>query len=273
MSDRLKKEFESFEVKPDSKLWKEIEKNLPAKSYNIWKVASFITAGVLIISASILFFAPVKNNDIAKPNTNTIITQNSKDDIINNNVISSNQSNEITQTQSESSLQSNKITNDKIQNEIKRENSFENISKIESLNHKQNNLRVEMGIEKPQNITPSINSEEYENQTSLTINQSKSSIIEDSINNRLRLFIPNGFTPTAATNNIFKPGYVELKSYEINIFNRNGVLVFNSKDINIGWDGKYRGELCPMGVYVYIIKFENTNNYKTVQKGELNLIR
>ena len=87
------------------------------------------------------------------------------------------------------------------------------------------------------------------------------------------MFIPNAFTPTETTNNVFKPAYTILKSYEMKIFNRSGVLLFTSKDINKGWDGYYKGRLCDIGTYVYIIKYENMEGRVYGQDGVVNLIR
>ncbi len=50
------------------------------------------------------------------------------------------------------------------------------------------------------------------------------------------------------------------------IFNRNGIRLFESNDINTGWDGSYKGEMVTEGVYVYKIRFKprdkkNSFNY------------
>jgi gliding motility-associated-like protein len=40
----------------------------------------------------------------------------------------------------------------------------------------------------------------------------------------------------------------------LTIFNRWGEQVFASDDLGIGWDGYYKGQLCPDGHYVYRIQ-------------------
>ena len=57
------------------------------------------------------------------------------------------------------------------------------------------------------------------------------------------------------------------------IFNRWGELIFESKDIKIGWDGYYRGKLCQQDVYVWKLfaKFEDGT---IVEKaGDVTLLR
>ena len=59
----------------------------------------------------------------------------------------------------------------------------------------------------------------------------------------------------------------------MNIYNSNGILVFTTNNIEIGWDGNYKNNPQPMGVYVYVVKFTNKNGETSTQKGELMLIR
>jgi gliding motility-associated-like protein len=39
------------------------------------------------------------------------------------------------------------------------------------------------------------------------------------------------------------------------IYNRWGVLVFESQDISRGWDGTYKNDPAPSGAYVYRIEY------------------
>lgn len=70
--------------------------------------------------------------------------------------------------------------------------------------------------------------------------------------------IPNAFTPNGdGENDFFKIyfGNVQCKIDYLQIYNRWGELVFDSnRDNTFEWDGRYRGELCAEGIYVYIIK-------------------
>ena len=57
------------------------------------------------------------------------------------------------------------------------------------------------------------------------------------------------------------------------IYNRSGALVFSTRDINNGWDGKMKGSDMPMGSYVYIIEYKDAATGIHRQKGTVVLIR
>lgn len=99
------------------------------------------------------------------------------------------------------------------------------------------------------------------------------------------LIIPNIFTPdpnaqgdgtyndNSLTNNIFFPFTEYVKEFEMLIFNRWGEMVFASHDINIGWNGYYRGEICQQDVYVYKLKVEYTDGIIETRIGDVTLLR
>jgi gliding motility-associated-like protein len=64
----------------------------------------------------------------------------------------------------------------------------------------------------------------------------------------------------------FPPIREKVMNYKLQIFNRWGVLIFQTRDINIPWNGYYRGKLCPQGVYVWYVegKFANGAPFKKV---------
>lgn len=90
---------------------------------------------------------------------------------------------------------------------------------------------------------------------------------------RSQLFVPNAFTPLSDKNNLFKPAQADVSDYRMNIYNRQGVLVFDSEDITHGWDGRNKGEVCPSGTYVYVISFRDTEGKPHTQKGTLMLLK
>lgn len=97
-----------------------------------------------------------------------------------------------------------------------------------------------------------------------------------SIKRETVIFIPNAFTPRAAEgdNNIFKPAcyFVRQGSYVMRIFNRQGGLLFESNDPEIGWDGTFKGEFCHPNTYVYVIEYVNSDGEKVVKKGTFALV-
>jgi len=75
-------------------------------------------------------------------------------------------------------------------------------------------------------------------------------------------FIPNAFTPDATgINDKFSPVFtsrIDPNYFNLKIFNRWGEIIFESYDINIGWDGMYNGVIVQDGVYIWSIEFKDT---------------
>lgn len=88
--------------------------------------------------------------------------------------------------------------------------------------------------------------------------------------------IPNAFVPgnSNVNNGLFKierRGIVTLDNFQI--FNRWGNKVFETTDINAGWDGTFNGQPQPKGVYVYQIEATLNNGKKVTLQGNVTLIR
>ncbi len=86
--------------------------------------------------------------------------------------------------------------------------------------------------------------------------------------------IPNAFVPGNHSNPVFKPvarGIVQLNGFKI--FNRWGNLVFETTDINRGWDGTFNGNTQPVGVYVYTIEATTASGNRFVKQGNVTLLR
>jgi gliding motility-associated-like protein len=89
----------------------------------------------------------------------------------------------------------------------------------------------------------------------------------------LGLFMPNTFTPNGDGKNDYLKGYGNLvTSFSMMIFNQWGEKVFESNNINIGWDGNCKGQPQPVGVYVYVTT-ATVNGTVINKKGTVNLIR
>lgn len=98
--------------------------------------------------------------------------------------------------------------------------------------------------------------------------------------------VPNAFTPSPngptggvgaggnSVNDVFLPVAKGIVSFQMQIFDRWGNLVFESKDKTIGWDGYDKnGHLLPAGVYVYKLNLQLSNDQRTTQIGDVTLIR
>jgi gliding motility-associated-like protein len=56
---------------------------------------------------------------------------------------------------------------------------------------------------------------------------------------------PSGgkYDPWDLSNDVFYPKTKGVEDFVLTIFNRWGEMIFQSKDINVGWDGYFRGQL------------------------------
>lgn len=88
------------------------------------------------------------------------------------------------------------------------------------------------------------------------------------------LFIPSAFTPNGdGLNDFFIAKSEEEYSYFVmEIYSRNGTLLFTSKDINRGWDGFHKGVLQPHGSYTYLIRYKDAFGKMHNKKGEFLLL-
>ena len=86
--------------------------------------------------------------------------------------------------------------------------------------------------------------------------------------------VPNAFTPEG-NNPVFKPviPYLNGGSYRMIIFNRWGQQLFETTDLNKGWDGSYKSKLVAQGVYVYRIKITDRNGKSYKKQGNVVVVR
>ena len=88
------------------------------------------------------------------------------------------------------------------------------------------------------------------------------------------IYVPNTFTPNSDEfNNEFLVVGGNIREFEIIIFNRWGEIVYESKDISVGWDGTYAGQYAKDGTYVWKIKYTDTENNQKELVGHVNLLR
>lgn len=90
------------------------------------------------------------------------------------------------------------------------------------------------------------------------------------------LYFPTGFSPNGdGHNDVFK-AYVT-DSYlpsvtSLRVYNRAGSVIFETNDIEAGWDGFSNGEALPTGVYVWVCEGVCTEG-PFVEYGNVTLIR
>lgn len=104
-------------------------------------------------------------------------------------------------------------------------------------------------------------------------------VLEDGV-----LIFPNTFTPSELggggvydpldkSNDVFYPYAENVTEYQLKIYNRWGVLLFESNDLNKGWDGTYRGQPANKGVYVWKATGRYTSGRGFIKTGSVLLYR
>lgn len=87
-------------------------------------------------------------------------------------------------------------------------------------------------------------------------------------------FIPNTFTPNGdGENDQFRVLGFKIDQVNLSIYNRWGEKVFETEDLSIGWDGKYKGKPVDVGVFGWYLKAKCVNGEETFIKGNVTLIR
>ncbi len=117
-----------------------------------------------------------------------------------------------------------------------------------------------------------------QNTYSLTINNQCGASIDEIIIKKgvCQIYVPSAFTPNNdGLNDVLKALFGEnLVDFNFQIYNRWGEVVFLTKNINAGWDGKYKGQLQDSGVYVWLIRYKTINDTnEKIMKGTIMLIR
>jgi gliding motility-associated-like protein len=88
------------------------------------------------------------------------------------------------------------------------------------------------------------------------------------------LLIPNAFSPNGdGVNDEFTVNVVNLQKYQLQVFNRNGSLVFSTYDIFENWKGTYKNAPAPVGAYYYVITGTDVDNKQVKKTGQLTIIR
>jgi gliding motility-associated-like protein len=89
------------------------------------------------------------------------------------------------------------------------------------------------------------------------------------------IYIPNAFTPNNGDgfNNEFKVYAENIRTFNMKIFNRWGELIFQSDDVQQGWDGTFANKPVQQDIYVYVIAIMDKNRKLNTYFGNVTLIR
>jgi PKD repeat protein len=94
-------------------------------------------------------------------------------------------------------------------------------------------------------------------------------------------FIPNSGGPSGGyyssksdeSAQVFHPYSSAIAEYQLRIFSKLGILIFESNDINIGWDGYYKSQLSEPGVYIWKVRGKFNNGEPFVKMGDVLLLK
>lgn len=89
------------------------------------------------------------------------------------------------------------------------------------------------------------------------------------------LQLPNAFTPNNDNrNDIFRPtAWGNISDYRLQVFNRQGQLVFQSTTPANGWDGTIKGMEQPQGTYIWQLVYKNEKGELRNLKGTVVLVK
>ncbi len=125
------------------------------------------------------------------------------------------------------------------------------------------------------NISNPVAQPEVRTRYFVTATTEQGCVVKDSIdvlvNTESVLDVPNAFSPTSGDFKIVKRGIANLKYFRI--FNRWGNKVFETTNIEQGWNGKFNDKEQPVGVYIYSIDATTSTGKPFRKDGNLTLIR
>ena len=91
------------------------------------------------------------------------------------------------------------------------------------------------------------------------------------------IYAPTAFTPDGDEFNqnwkVQMEG-IDIYSFDLTIYNRWGEIIWESHDLEVGWDGTYNGKLVETGVYTWKIEARDAlNDGKYTWNGHVNVLR
>ncbi len=87
------------------------------------------------------------------------------------------------------------------------------------------------------------------------------------------IYIPNSFTPNGdGLNDTFGISGQAINTFSMQIFNRWGEKVFETKNASQTWDGTFNGQKVQQGVYVYKITAANNTGRKSAKEGTVTVV-
>jgi hypothetical protein len=87
------------------------------------------------------------------------------------------------------------------------------------------------------------------------------------------MFVANAFQPLGYTRE-FKPvfRFYNGRNYVFQVYNRWGMLIFETYDPYTGWDGKYQDNYVQQGSYIYRLVYQNLDDSYVEKKGTVTVV-
>ncbi len=305
--------FSDFRIEPSSGLWKKISTKLAWRnffSFNPTAFNAYYVAGLLtIVTAGVLLITKpaIENN----PETQEITINNTIENSVITPVIENKTEPKEVTTQDENHKAKGKRQKAKVKKEEQESNkdinsalSTEDLTKEDNPKLVTPNLepvtrivsRSEAKVDNPKLVTldPELATPhptpKTQNPLSTDLsdpwpNTLDSLFTNNSIAPEYKIEFPNAFTPNSngptngyytpgiPNNDVFHPVYKGVVEYHLSIFNRRGELIFESNEINVGWDGYINDRLATQGVYVWKARGKYSNGENFVRFGNIMLIK
>lgn len=90
------------------------------------------------------------------------------------------------------------------------------------------------------------------------------------------IYIPNAFAPNSESIVVSRFGILNKEVIKLNsfrIYDRWGIMVYETNDPSQGWDGSYNGKPCPVGVYVWVADAFCLDGKRIKKQGNVSLLR
>jgi len=93
----------------------------------------------------------------------------------------------------------------------------------------------------------------------------------------LTFYAPTAFSPDNDGKNetflVFGNG-INLNTFELFVFDRWGEVIFESTNMEQGWNGKVKGgKIAPVGVYTWLVKFRDFKGVMHEKSGSVTVVR
>jgi gliding motility-associated-like protein len=106
------------------------------------------------------------------------------------------------------------------------------------------------------------------------LNSATSNSNEVCVTQQPKFYVPNAFAPDGINKTFIPQGqFFDYTLFEMVIYNRWGEMVYETRDINKGWDGTKDGDIVQVGSYVYMIRFVDADGKEHRRKGTVTVVK